>query len=256
MSDERFQKTAPLGALPVKPQQTESARPTSVASQRNLQETSLDALAAPVFEMILQLRAGQLAPSNDLRPKIDAMLKHLEERGRILRYSDEQIANVKFALAAFTDETVLTADFPFRHVWEKHPLQLEYFGEHLAGVKFFERLEQMKKNARDNGEVIELYYMCLLLGFKGRYNVYFEEELKGVIRNTADDLRKIGRLVDLELSPHWRAMDQPEAPRDTSIPIWARIGGGVVLVFSLFVFFALFLILRSDVNAALQQLLR
>jgi type VI secretion system protein ImpK len=219
-------------------------------------ENSLDALAAPFLELVLQLRAGQVKPSNDLRHHVDEMVKHLEERGRELRYSDEQIKAVKFALASFVDETMLTSDFPMRDIWEKNPLQLQYFGEHLAGVKFFERLDEMLKKPEENGEIIEIYYLCLLLGFKGRFNIYFEEQLKGVIKNTADQLRRINRLSDMELSPHWRAADQPEPPRDPSLPLWAKIGGGVGAGLVVMIFMVLYFLLRSEVNAAKEQLLR
>lgn len=257
MRDERFQKTTRLNM----PQQAAAKpeTPAPVAQQairRARLETSLDALAAPVLELVLQLRAKQLTPSNDLRPRVAEMLKHLEERGLALRYTEEQIRTVKFALAAFVDETVLTADFPLRDVWEKYPLQLEYFGEHLAGVKFYERLEELLKKPEENGELIEIYYLCLLLGFKGRYNIYFEDQLKEVIKKTADELRRIGRLVDMELSPHWRAADQPEPPPDPRLPLWAKIGSGVAAGLFVLIYVVLYFVLRSDVNAAKEQLLR
>jgi type VI secretion system protein ImpK len=254
MSDERFQKTTQL--KPLARPAVAGSDPVRAIQKRPRQETSLDALAAPVFDLVLQLRSGQIAPSNELRPRVGEMLTHLEERGRALRFGDDQIRAVKFALASFVDETVLTANFDLRHIWEKSPLQLEYFGEHLAGVKFFERLEEMLKKPEENGELIEIYYLCLLLGFKGRYSIYFEEQLKGVISKTADQLRRIGRLVDNELSPHWRAADQPEPPRDPSLPLWAKIGGGVAVGLVTLIYIAFYLLLRSDVNTARDQLLR
>jgi type VI secretion system protein ImpK len=258
MSDERFQKTTKINIHPNRTAASKQSPAPALPSTRGRarMENSLDALAAPVFELVLQLRAGQVKPSNDLRRHVDEMVKHLEERGRELRYSDEQRKSVKFALAAFVDETMLTSDFPMRDIWEKNPLQLEYFGEHLAGVKFFERLEEMFKQPEENGEVIEIYYLCLLLGFKGQYNIYFEEQLKGIIKNTAEQLRRINRLTDNELSPHWKAADQPEPPSDSSLPLWAKMGGGVGVTLVVLIFLVLYVLLRSDVTSAKQQLLR
>jgi type VI secretion system protein ImpK len=235
-----------------------AAPPAPVASQqrRPRQDTSLAGLAAPVLEMVMQLRAGMLKPSRDVRTRIATMLKEMEERGDALRYRERQIQAIKFALAAFVDETVLTADFPERDEWEKFPLQLEYFREHLAGVKFFERLDEMLKDKEPDPDVIEVYYICLLLGFKGKYAVYFEEQRKGVIETVAERLRQLGRLGDTELSPHWKAVDQPEPPRDPSLPFWVKIGSGVGVGLVILIYMVLYFLLRSDVNEAREQLLR
>src|SRR5881275_3412392 len=85
----------------------------------------LISLAAPVFELVLKLRSGALAASSTLRATVHQMLQEMEERGATLRHSERQINSVKFALAAFVDETVLTTHSPVSAEWEKFPLQLE-----------------------------------------------------------------------------------------------------------------------------------
>ncbi|MBC7796657.1 MAG: DotU family type IV/VI secretion system protein, partial [Pyrinomonadaceae bacterium] len=101
--------------------------------------TDLVSLAAPVLDLILRIKAGIVAPSTELRPQVAALLAKFEERAGRFRHPDKITKLAKFALAAFVDETVLTNDFPLKEEWEKYPLQLEYFGEQLAGVKFFDR---------------------------------------------------------------------------------------------------------------------
>jgi type VI secretion system protein ImpK len=190
------------------------------------------------------------------------LLKEMEERGTNLRYLPEYIQAVKFALAAFVDETALAATFPLREEWEKYPLQLQYFGEHLAGVKFFERLDELIRHPENNphanaiAEAIEVYYLCLLLGYKGRYKIFREEELKGVIERTAQHLHDIGRLQTGGLSPHWRQDDQPPLPSDPGLPRWATLGGVTLLVFLMLLFLVLKFMLEGGAADAAQQLLR
>ena len=44
-------------------------------------------------------------------------------------------------------------------------------------VKFFERLDNLLARPEIEGaDVVEVYYLCLLLGFKGKYNFYLLEE--------------------------------------------------------------------------------
>ena len=208
-------------------------------------------LAAPLLELVLKLQTGAVAPSNEVRPVVRDLLKQLEQSGRELRCHPEQVEAVKFALVAFVDETVLSPqnDFPLRKEWEQHPLQLEYFREHLAGVKFFERLDRMIENMEADVDVVEVYYLCLLLGFKGKYNIYLlEEQLKAVTANVADHLRRVGRLKMNALSAHWLATDQPEFPRDPGLPLWVKVGGPTTLGLLLVTYLVLFLLLRNDLS--------
>ena len=232
-------------------------RPVSTQS-RTRSDNSLVSLATPVLQKIMQIRAGVASPSIELRRLIDALLKQLEQRGEALLYRERHLQTIKFALAAFIDETVLIADFPLREEWEKYPLQLEYVGEHLAGLTFFERLEAIMKNSEAEADidVVEVCYVCLLLGYKGKYNIYYEEQLKSVIENIADFLRRAGRLQVSPLAPHWRVTDQPEPVKDEGLPRWIKIGGTVGLGVVILIYVLFNFLLISELNGAKEQLLR
>lgn len=187
-------------------------------------KNDLVTFAGPVFDLILRLKAGIVAPSNDLRPKVAAMLTDFEKRAERYRFNHKIVQVSKFALAAFVDETVLLNNFPNREQWEKSALQLEYFGEQLAGNKFFEKLESMLGQIEVTQDAVEIYYFCMLLGFKGRYAVYEQEKLLATMQATANALVKVGKIVPAELSPHWLANDQPEPPKKRGMPIWAKLG--------------------------------
>jgi len=212
-------------------------------------------LATPTLDLVLRLKAGLIAASNDLRPTVAGMLAEMDERAEVLRLSEKVMKQVKFALAAFVDETVLTNDFPLKEEWEKYPLQLEYFGEHLAGITFFERLKDMCQNHLSTmADAIEVYYLCLLLGFKGKYKIYLEHELKGVMETTADYLRKAGRLQVVDLSPHWLVEDQPQPAKKKRLPTWFKVSTGFVLLMMFLVYIVFFLLNRSGVVSAIDAL--
>ena len=214
----------------------------------------LIAFAGPVFDLILRLKAGIVAPSYDLRPKIAAMLTDFENRAERYRFSSKITQVAKFALAAFVDETVLSSNFNLKEEWEKNPLQLEYFGESLAGNKFFEKLAAMIKQVDATADAVEIYYVCMLLGFKGRYGVYEKERLLQIMQETANALVRAGKIRPVELSPHWMANDQPEPPKPRKMPTWAKISalGGLGLAF--IIYLVMFLVVSSFLQTAINKL--
>jgi type VI secretion system protein ImpK len=199
-------------------------------------KNDLITFAGPVFDLILRLKSGIVAPSNDLRPKVASMLEDFEKRAERYRFNHKIIQVSKFGLAAFVDETVLLNNFPNREQWEKYALQLEYFGEQLAGNKFFEKLEAMLNQIEVTKDAVEVYYVCMLLGFKGRYAVYEQDKLLAIMERTANALVKAGKIVPVELSPHWLANDQPEPPKKRGMPVWAKLTalGGLGLAFIIY----------------------
>lgn len=213
-------------------------------------------LATPVLEVIMKVKAGLIIPSTSLRREIAELLKQMEHRGETLRCNPRAVQAVKFALTAFVDETVLTADFPLRDAWERHPLQLEYFGEHLAGVTFFNRLEEMLKDPESDPGVVEVYYVCLLLGYEGKHKKYYLEQLRAVIEAVAEYLRRANRLRPVALSPHWKVTDQPVLVRDTGLAQWVKVAGFSLAGLAVLIYVVLRIFLNSEVSSATLQLLR
>lgn len=205
-------------------------------------KNDLITFAGPVFDLILRLKAGIAVPSNELRPQIAGMLQDFEKRAERYRFNHKIVQVSKFALASFVDEVVLTNNFPLKNEWEKYPLQLEYFGEQLAGNKFFDKLDAMLKQIETTQDAVEVYYFCMLLGFKGRYAIYEQDKLLATMQRTANALVKVGKIQSVELSPHWLANDQPKPPEKRGMPVWAKLGAAGGLGLGIIVYFVMFLL--------------
>ncbi|MFV0389458.1 MAG: type IVB secretion system protein IcmH/DotU [Pyrinomonadaceae bacterium] len=226
-----------------------------MAENKQKSQGDLVRFAGPIFDLILRLKAGIVQPSNNLRPKIVSMLDDFERRAHRYRYNEKIVRVSKFGLAAFVDETVLTNEFPLKEEWEKNALQLEYFGEQLAGNKFFEKLESMLKQINVTADAVEIYYVCMLLGFKGRYAVYEHDKLIAIMQTTANALVKVGKIVPTELSPHWLANDQPEPPKKRRMPVWAKVSAFGGLAFAIVLYLVMFLLSSNFLKDALDKLL-
>jgi len=217
-------------------------------------KNDLITFAGPIFDLVLRLKAGIVAPSNELRPKVASMLDDFEKRAERYRFNHKVVNVAKFGLAAFVDETVLTANFPLRNEWEKNPLQLQYFGEQLAGNKFFDKLDSMLGQIEVTQDAVEIYYYCLLLGFKGKYAVYEQEKLLDTMQRTANALVKVGKIKAVELSPNWIANDQPKPPEKRGLPVWAKIGAMAFVGLGFIVYLVMFLLSSKFLQETIEKL--
>ena len=126
-----------------------------------------------VFTAIVRLRYNRQAVTDAeaFRAHLKKALAAAEQEARSSGSSPDDVRQVIFAVVAFLDESVLSSGNPVFANWPRLPLQMELFGHQLAGEIFFQEL-QKTLNRNDSPEVadlLEVYYLCLLLGFRGRY---------------------------------------------------------------------------------------
>jgi type VI secretion system protein ImpK len=87
----------------------------------------------------------------------------------------------RFAVFAWVDEVILNSNWSHKNRWESEQLQRIYFQTTNASELFFERLNTLGSHQQD---VREVYYLCLALGFKGRYCQNSDEDLLDQIKTS------------------------------------------------------------------------
>lgn len=126
-----------------------------------------------VFTAIVRLKYNRQAVSSAeaFRAQMKQALRVAEQEARTEGYTAEDVRQVIFALVAFLDESALSCRNPAFSDWARLPLQAELFGHQLAGEVFFQELQTTlgRSDSSQGADVLEVYYLCLLLGFKGRY---------------------------------------------------------------------------------------
>jgi len=185
-----------------------------VAQDRRLAE-----IYAPCFTLILQLRASHdFGDLETLRRRIKDLLDHSEREALRLGISREDIPEARFALVAFIDETILSSRWSQKAQWEAKPLQLEFSDRYDAGEEFFVRLDRLL--AQPAADVLEVFYLCMALGFKGRYELYEQERLLILIEETFAALSRTPRMGVGELSPHGKPRGQVATEVRDKLPVW------------------------------------
>ncbi len=78
----------------------------------------------------------------------------------------EEYEQARFMICAWADESILGSPWQHRDQWQKEQLQRRFYGTFEAGEEVFERLNTI---GYQQNNVREVYYLCLALGFKGKF---------------------------------------------------------------------------------------
>src|SRR5580704_12678108 len=136
-----------------------------------------DNLALAFQELItvgerLRCNRQTVADAASFRAQFWAAVKTASDQARNRGYPQEDIELATFAVIAFVDESILALHHPIFADWPRQPLQAERYGHQIAGEIFFQNLQKLlvRSDSVQLGDLLEVYYLCLMMGFAGRYN--------------------------------------------------------------------------------------
>jgi len=184
-----------------------------------------------VFTAIVRLRYNRQNVTNSeaFRAQMKQALLRAEQEGRSGGYKPEDVRQVLFAVVAFLDESVLGSRNPIFADWPRLPLQTELFGRQIAGEMVFRDLQSTlaRPDSAEVCDLLEVYALCLLLGFRGRYAAGGAGDLQSLISAIQEKIRRV-RGPSGPLSP--RGLLPSDAIRVANTDPWARRLG--ILAFS------------------------
>ena len=115
------------------------------------------------------LRQFQRQPGGDaatLAAQLDGAIADARRTAHDAGYAGADIEEALFAVAAWADEILIAANWSGAAEWQRRLLQRRYFNISNAGVAFFSHLDALGERQL---QVREVYYLCLGMGFAGRY---------------------------------------------------------------------------------------
>lgn len=156
-------------------------------------DATLTEVCTPIFNLVESLRDPDQAEqvSAQLRENLERAFLELERKAFEVQWPAPLTRDVRFGMAAYVDEMVLSSRWPHKFDWMVKPLCVEFFGESNAGEVFFQRLAELREDLSANRTVVELYYCCLQFGYQGCYRLRGYEQLQALsatIRAQLEDL--------------------------------------------------------------------
>jgi type VI secretion system protein ImpK len=223
------------------------------ASHRN----PLVAAAGALLSLAPQLKtASPPSRPEDLRERVLAELRRFEDRATAQGVPHRLAQQTAWSLSALIDDIVLNTPWGRHSSWPQQNLVATLFREVNAGERFFERLAELERDPGQNRDLLEVMYLCLALGFEGRYRISTQRSMS--IADLRDGLYRSLRRPEAEaaeLSPHWRGLAVAQAGQGFRVPRWVLLAGTVAILLLLYTGFSFRLAGYTDRLGALVQAL-
>ena len=114
-------------------------------------------------------------------------MKLAEDEARRQGYTSDDIELAIFAVVAFLDSCILNLRLPVFVDWPRQPLQEERCRASRRQRNLFQNLQKLLARndySQELADLLEIYYLCLLLGFTGRYALGGSGELRSIAMQT------------------------------------------------------------------------
>lgn len=217
------------------PQRPSSAMDAGVAYFRT--DTGLNPLvnaASTLIAVFEKTRHSMThADVGGLHQRLINEIKAFEARTRDQGIRQEIILSARYLMCSVLDEAVLNTPWGSESAWGQRTLLTVFHSETSGGEKSFLILDRMRQTPADNLDILELFYICLSLGFEGKYRLIsrgrdaldqIKEELFAIIRRHRGEYERA-------LASHWAGLGNTRNPLTEYVPMWVVISLVLVILF-------------------------
>ncbi|OOG52769.1 hypothetical protein B0E47_16000 [Rhodanobacter sp. B05] len=248
---------APSAARPAT-SRVDAAPPAAIGDFLGAGLNTLVQAASPLLLLSVQLRNSASQPdSARLREQVVAQIRQFESNAQAAGIPAQTITAARYVLCTSLDEAVMNTPWGGQSGWAAKTLLVVFHGESYGGEKFFLILDRLCADFSRHIDLIELMYICLTLGFGGRYQIEADGRAK-----LADIQEELYRRLKAqrapaadELAPHWKGLEDRRNPLVRYVPLWVIVAAGACLLLGAFLYFYTRLNdLSSPVSAQVAQI--
>ena len=209
----------------------------------------LEAAASSLITVASRLRSTPSHSDPDgLRNQLIDEIKAFEARARSQGIRPQTVLWARYVLCTVLDEVVLSTPWGSTSLWLTHSLLNTFHNDTQGGEKFFVLLKQAAQDPAGNLHLLELMYICLSMGFKGRYGVIERghDQLEALRERLFHTIRTQRGDFERELSPCWQGIKDQRNPVIRYVPLWVVGAAAGVLLLVIYLGFSFSLNRTSD----------
>jgi type VI secretion system protein ImpK len=191
--------------------------------------------ASPLLLLAGRLR-GTLSVGDvaSVRQHALAEIRAFEQNAQAASIPNEVVLAARYALCATLDEAVLSTPWGAQSEWSQNTLLVVLHREAWGGEKFFDMLERTSKDPARYIDLMELQYLCLAVGFCGKYHVLQRghNQLADVQRDLYRLIREHRGAPQTELSLRWEGLQDRRNPVIRYVPWWV-VGAAALAILAI-----------------------
>lgn len=188
-------------------------------------ENPLLAASQPLLRVLADMPTQLDPPDSGMESLRDLLGRELRDYQTLCDQANlrrEHVLAVRYCLCTALDEAANKTSWGSGGAWASKGLLITFHNESYGGEKVFLLIGRLSSNPQEHGDVLEVIYRILGLGFEGRYSVrpdgrkqldLIRHQLLSVISSQRD-------VVARDLSPHWQVAATGKFRLLRGIPVW------------------------------------
>jgi type VI secretion system protein ImpK len=201
------------------------------------------------LNLLGQIRNTSSHPNpSALHQQLASEIKKFESGAQKSDVAPETIFTARYILCTTVDEFVLSTPWGSASVWRNQSLLRMFHHETSGGEKFYLLLNKLIEDPAKNLDLLELMYICMALGFQGRYRVEQDgySTLEAVRENLYRTIRNQRGDSETALSLHWEGISKGLQTRSVKLPMWAIVSIALAVLAVAYVAFSFNLSRHTD----------
>lgn len=195
--------------------------------------------ANPILAAVAQIRHALRHPDpTGLQKRIAEQVQGFERSARAAQLPEAQIEKARFALTALLDDAARAT--PWGRDWA--------LGEPGAPERFFTLLDELTAAAAAHLDLLEFLYVCLALGFEGKYRggEGARQALTQIRTRLHEILAQHRPQASAELSARWRGAELRQRRVSGGLAVWGIASACALVLAVLYFSYSVSLGARSD----------
>ncbi|WP_072680134.1 type IVB secretion system protein IcmH/DotU [Arcobacter sp. LA11] len=169
-------------------------RPIKKASEYEISFNPFITAASPLLRAVIQFQKS-LDKDNmyEAREELVAKINLYNETASKYGIEENEILVTRYVLCTFTDELLNSTHLGKDNNWSNNSLLSIFHNETYGGENFFHLLDKFLKVPAKYIHILELMYICMALGFEGKYRVIDRGQIE--LNNIKDGLFRQIKIV-------------------------------------------------------------
>lgn len=178
------------------------------------------------------------------KQRVSVDLESFDVKAKNAGVAESNVLIARYMICAAMDEFVLDTPWGANSNWSQNSLLSTFHQDSAGGQKFFDIIDKLLREPDGQSELLELGYLCLSLGFLGKYRIFEKGQ-----NQLAHLKQKLYQAIRLERGDVDRALCLNPAPADAQkVNVVQRINWRKLLLMTISPLLAIYLVLAFTIN--------